>query len=218
MGLVLGLVGVWYSTRSPNFVFVPGGASGDSLGLNLVTEPLLLVIPVVFVICYGLTAMLLAGHKPKVGRVIGCGLPVGLVVQIDGSYGTAQTSQWLAHEMGHAIYPPEPIDRSTYQTCVDSFLIGEGQATFNNIVIQREIIAAGGMDIGISGPPAGTANAIYDRYLGDVARMRSAGIWTPEAEQAAKRRAWTGLGREYGQLTTSTTGQRCANYYGQYCQ
>lgn len=51
------------------------------------------------------------------------------IIQIDGSYGTAQTSQWLAHEMGHAIYQPEPIDKSSYQTCLDSYLIGEGQAT-----------------------------------------------------------------------------------------
>ncbi|MXP21967.1 hypothetical protein GIY30_11470 [Gordonia sp. HNM0687] len=110
MGLVLGLVtiGVWYSTRSPNVVLVPGGASGDSLGLNLVTEPLLLVIPVVFAICYGLTAMLLAARKSTVGGVISWGLPVVLVIPVVLCLLTVPQHYELvpAGETGH--YPQTP--------------------------------------------------------------------------------------------------------------
>jgi hypothetical protein len=84
VGLVLGLVtiGLWYTTRSPNVALVASGTSGDSLGLNLVTE-LLLVIPVLFALGYGLTAVLSA-RKPELGRLIHWLLPVVLVIPVVG--------------------------------------------------------------------------------------------------------------------------------------
>lgn len=83
VGLLLGLVtiGIWYTTRSPNVVLVPRGESGNSLGLNLVTEPLLLAIPVVFALAYGLAAVLLAVRKPGRGRNRWL-LPVVLVIPV----------------------------------------------------------------------------------------------------------------------------------------
>ncbi|MEO9330496.1 hypothetical protein [Gordonia aurantiaca] len=73
VGLLLGLVtiGIWYATRSPDVVLVARGESGDSLGLNLVIEPLLLAIPVVFALGYGLVAALLAARKPRAWDLLG---------------------------------------------------------------------------------------------------------------------------------------------------
>lgn len=84
VGLVLGLVtiGIGYTTRSPNVVLVARGESGSSLGLNLVTEPVLLAIPVLFALGYGLTAALLAVRKPGVGRLIRWVSPIVLVIPV----------------------------------------------------------------------------------------------------------------------------------------
>ncbi|WP_152467808.1 hypothetical protein [Gordonia terrae] len=77
---------------------------------------------------------------------------------------TAQ-AQLIAHEFGHAVYPLT-IDHSSTESCINSQLDNEGAATFNNIKIQREIIANGGPDIGIAGGNEAGFNAIYDEYLG----------------------------------------------------
>ncbi|MDL9944584.1 hypothetical protein QSJ19_03085 [Gordonia sp. ABSL11-1] len=51
--------------------------------MNLVTEPLLLAIPVLFALGYGLTAVL-AARKPELGRLIHWLLPVVLVIPVAG--------------------------------------------------------------------------------------------------------------------------------------
>ncbi|MCD2147528.1 ImmA/IrrE family metallo-endopeptidase [Gordonia paraffinivorans] len=71
-----------------------------------------------------------------------------MLVVIQKGSPTAQ-AQVIAHEFGHAVYPLE-IDRSSKESCINSQLDNEGAATFNNIKIQREIIANGGPDIGIA--------------------------------------------------------------------
>ena len=50
--------------------------------MNLVTEPVLLAIPVLFALGYGLTAALLAVRKPGVRRLIRWVSPIVLVIPV----------------------------------------------------------------------------------------------------------------------------------------
>lgn len=56
----------------------------------------------------------------------------------------------LSHEVGHHLFT-EPSDPTTKQSYVNSKLRGEAAATLSNVQVQREIVAAGGPDIGVSG-------------------------------------------------------------------
>ncbi|TIK66985.1 hypothetical protein E4416_05750 [Stenotrophomonas maltophilia] len=56
----------------------------------------------------------------------------------------------LAHEVGHHLFT-EPENRTSKQAYVNSELRGEAAATLSNVQVQREIVAAGGPDIGVSG-------------------------------------------------------------------
>ena len=107
--------------------------------------------------------------------------------------------QSLSHEAGHARYSYTP-DYTSSKTYLEGTLGDEGQATLSNIRAQREILAAGGPDIGIAGNVANQKayNAAYDRYVktGDAATARHE------------------IGQIYGKGEhTSTTGQSYEDYY-----
>ena len=74
----------------------------------------------------------------------------------------------LAHESGHALYNYTP-DYSSKAAYVNGALEDEGAATLNNIRIQREIVANGGDNMGISGNSANHEiyNKAYDQMLKD---------------------------------------------------
>lgn len=107
--------------------------------------------------------------------------------------------QSLAHEVGHARYHPK-FDYTSSKAYLKGALGDEGEATINNIKVQREIVARGGPDIGIAGDPKNHAayNKAYDHYLktGDRAAARDT------------------IGTVYGNHEhTSTTGQTYRAYY-----
>lgn len=56
----------------------------------------------------------------------------------------------LSHEVGHHQFAEGP-DRTSKQSYVTNMLRGEAAATLSNVQVQREIVAAGGPDIGVSG-------------------------------------------------------------------
>ena len=56
----------------------------------------------------------------------------------------------LSHEVGHHLFTEGP-DRTSKQSYVNSMLRGEAAASLSNVQVQREIVAAGGPDIGVSG-------------------------------------------------------------------
>jgi len=56
----------------------------------------------------------------------------------------------LSHEVGHHLFTDRP-DLTSKQAYVNSMLRGEAAATLSNVQVQREIVAAGGPDIGVSG-------------------------------------------------------------------
>lgn len=56
----------------------------------------------------------------------------------------------LSHEVGHHQFTEGP-DRTSKQFYVNNMLRGEAAATLSNVQVQREIVAAGGPDIGVSG-------------------------------------------------------------------
>lgn len=56
----------------------------------------------------------------------------------------------LSHEVGHHLFTERP-DLTSRQAYVNSMLRGEAAATLSNVQVQREIVAAGGPDIGVSG-------------------------------------------------------------------
>lgn len=106
----------------------------------------------------------------------------------------------LSHEVGHALYKAS-IDSSTKAAYIRSQLADEGAATLNNILVQREIIANKGPDIGISGNPANQAayNKAFDAFVKD-------------GNATAARDA---IGAIFGSgEKTSTTGQSYSDYYG----
>lgn len=112
----------------------------------------------------------------------------------------AQATQVLAHEVGHATYP-YVADLSSKAAYVQGTLADEGAATLNNILVQKEIIAASGPDIGIAGSNSNHAAYIkaHDEYIktGDAAAARNA------------------IGTQFGQgEKTSTTNQSYEDYYG----
>lgn len=84
---------------------------------------------------------------------------------------------------------------------VQGTLADEGAATLNNIKVQREIIGAGGADIGISGNSANHAayNKAYDEFL----------------KSGDSKTAHNTIGSLFGQgEKTSTTKQSHEDYYG----
>jgi type VI secretion system secreted protein VgrG len=124
------------------------------------------------------------------------------VIYMDPDLGNDTNSkvQVLAHEVGHAKYPLS-VDNSSKPAYVNSLLADEGAATISNIKAQREILAAGGSDIGINGSAANQKkyNSIYDQLLkdGDAAKARNQ------------------IGSIFGATEhTSTTGQLYSDYYG----
>lgn len=56
----------------------------------------------------------------------------------------------LSHEVGHHQFTEGP-DRTSKQFYVNNMLRGEAAATLSNVQVQREIVATGGPDIGVSG-------------------------------------------------------------------
>lgn len=122
-------------------------------------------------------------------------------ITIDGSEKGDATAlvQTLAHEVGHARHSYTP-DYSTSSAYLAGTLGDEGAATLSNIRAQREILAAGGADIGIAGNPANhdRYNAAYDKFLK-----------TGNAE-AARQEIGTIFAR--GERT-STTNQTYEQYY-----
>lgn len=56
----------------------------------------------------------------------------------------------LSHEVGHHLFTEQP-DRASKQSFVNTSLRGEAAATLSNVQVQREITAAGGPNIGVSG-------------------------------------------------------------------
>ena len=113
----------------------------------------------------------------------------------------ARTVQLLSHESGHAMYTPKD-DFSSRDAYLNSKLSDEGAATLNNIKVQREILANGGPDIGISGNPANqkSYNSIYDS-------VKSGKMTETEAQSK--------IGRIFGRgEQTSVTGQDYEDYYG----
>ncbi|HFN3506412.1 TPA: type VI secretion system Vgr family protein, partial [Enterobacter hormaechei] len=89
---------------------------------------------------------------------------------------TATTVQTLAHEAGHATYPVA-VDSSSKESFINSQLMDEGGATLNNIKIQREILANGGIDIDIaeSAENLKAYNSAYDKMVsGELSRIDAA--------------------------------------------
>lgn len=122
-----------------------------------------------------------------------------ITIDPNGKSDPAGLVRSLSHEVGHAS-DKRPIDPTSSRTYVRDRLSREGEATLNNIQVQREILAAGGPDIGISGDSKNHAayNAAYDAYLksGDRAAARDA------------------IGQVYGNNErTSNTGQTYNDYY-----
>ncbi len=123
-------------------------------------------------------------------------------IMLDGHLkgNTAATTQTLAHEVGHAIYPFK-ADFSSKAAYVNGTLADEGAATMNNIKVQREILANGGQDIDIAGNSTNhaTYNKAYDQFLKD-------------GNAEAARQA---IGAQFGKgEITSNTHQPYAEYYG----
>ncbi len=123
-------------------------------------------------------------------------------ITLDGNLrgNVTATTQTLAHEVGHAIYPFKG-DSSSKAAYVNGTLADEGAATVNNIKVQREILANGGQDIGIAGNGANHAayNKAYEQFLKD-------------GNAEAARQA---IGAQFGKgEITSNTHQPYAEYYG----
>ncbi|WP_051711121.1 hypothetical protein [Andreprevotia chitinilytica] len=72
-------------------------------------------------------------------------------------------AQVLAHELGHASYPAH-IDRTSTESCMQSYLDNEGLATLNNLRARREILRNDGPDIGIAGSQTARYEAEFDEY------------------------------------------------------
>jgi hypothetical protein len=106
----------------------------------------------------------------------------------------------ISHEVGHARYTAN-VDTSSRAAYVRTQLADEGAATLANIRVQREIIANGGPDIGISGNPSNHAayNAAYDAFVAGG------------SESVARDTIGTIFGN--GERT-STTNQTYTDYYG----
>jgi uncharacterized Zn-binding protein involved in type VI secretion len=76
--------------------------------------------------------------------------------------------QTLSHEAGHAEYSYK-TDYSSKTAFVTQTLGDEGEATLNNIKVQREILAStqNATDIGIAGNYPKQYNAVYEQFLKD---------------------------------------------------
>ncbi|WP_342325076.1 type VI secretion system tip protein TssI/VgrG [Kosakonia sp. BYX6] len=115
---------------------------------------------------------------------------------------TNETVETLAHEAGHAMYPVTP-DFSSRENYINSQLMDEGGATLNNIKIQREILANGGIDIGVAAGSDATEAAYKQAYD----KMVSGEISRNDAMQA--------IGKVVGKYeVASGTVQKYDDYYG----
>ena len=125
-------------------------------------------------------------------------------IVIDGRYrdNPELTAGILSHEVGHAVYQV-PVDSSSREAFINSYLADEGAATLSNIRFSREVAQAS--DGSISVPVLGSSanipvyNAVYDHYLsrGDAAFAHKA------------------IGSIYRNgETTSIDGQTYSEYYG----
>jgi len=111
--------------------------------------------------------------------------------------------QTLAHEAGHGLYELNKfsLDYTSKTTYLNGVFADEGAGVFNNIKIQREIIANGGPDIKIAGSISNIAsyNQVYDKFLQD----------------GDLQKAYKGLGDIVGyKETTSVSNQLYDKYYG----
>lgn len=92
----------------------------------------------------------------------------------------------LSHEVGHAIAGLEESQiPKEYGACVDRFLLFEGTAILNNIIVREEIFATGGRDIGITGVIAvymekPFMNTYTDFKNGIIAREKTKRKFRPE--------------------------------------
>jgi len=124
-----------------------------------------------------------------------------ITIDINNMHSPEKILVSLAHETGHALYK-RPVDTSSRDAFINSMLRDEGAATLKNIVVQREIIANGGPDIGGAGSSKNIAayNQIYDQWNTKEIAMK-------EAEEA--------IGRVYGKgEKTSNTHEPYEDYYG----
>jgi type VI secretion system secreted protein VgrG len=85
----------------------------------------------------------------------------------------------MSHELGHVDHKvsDDPL-KVTPQQYVNNNLVSEGFATLSNERVQREILAAGGRNIGISGNEANHAfyDAEYERFANRQISMQQAAI------------------------------------------
>lgn len=132
-----------------------------------------------------------------------------IVIDPNGSGDPAGVVQTLAHEAGHAGYtldPPVGMSGRTRDEFVngntDRHLRDEGEATLNNITVQREINANGGPDIGIAGTRDADYNRIYDRY----------------PDPADRDRARQEVGNAFATGERPSTDAGAANYHDYYSQ
>lgn len=86
----------------------------------------------------------------------------------------------MAHELGHVDHAVrlEP-SQVTSQHYVNENLVGEGFATLSNLRIRHEILAAGGIDIGLSGNEAN--HALYEA---EYSRFSNRQVGMPQAAAA----------------------------------
>jgi hypothetical protein len=112
-----------------------------------------------------------------------------------------QFLEGLSHELGHVDHSvwENPVN-VTSQQYVNDNLISEGFATLSNERVQHEILAASGVDIGISGNQANRAtyDAEYARYSSGLEGMT----------QAA-----TAMGTVYGQSELAMGNVNYHDYY-----
>ena len=90
----------------------------------------------------------------------------------------AETAAMIAHEVGHATYPTDPIpadlpwDSESYvKNGVERSLRDEGRAQFNAAQARAEVQAAGGGDIGMPGTQDAAFIKAYDDYTAGKANI-----------------------------------------------
>ncbi|MGW4631716.1 WXG100 family type VII secretion target [Nocardia sp. NPDC004415] len=118
--------------------------------------------------------------------------------------------QTLAHEAGHATYNGS-LSGATVEDCVNARLTNEGAATLNNMVVQREITANGGSDIGVAGYTDTTGPQWEQTY---TEYMKTTG--SPEGYQKAIYQ----IGQTYGDNLRPSTAPNMTyrEYYTQQCR
>ena len=118
----------------------------------------------------------------------------------------AAVTQTLAHEAGHATYTPDPyvppagLTKDQYvQKNTNSQLKDEGEATITNVEVRNEIKKNGGPDIGVAGAQSADYQKMVDENKGSRDDLRQK------------------IGDKFADgETTSTTGQKYRDYYGDF--